>query len=52
MVSIRDIQYGCVKWVDANRNILIHVRDEAHRFALAYQRIYLLCTKIILNKSI
>jgi len=27
-----------VKWVNENRNLLIQVRDEAHRFAVAYQR--------------
>ncbi len=27
-----------VKWVDANRELLIRVRDEAHRFAITYQR--------------
>ncbi|PIT86309.1 MAG: hypothetical protein COU33_03890, partial [Candidatus Magasanikbacteria bacterium CG10_big_fil_rev_8_21_14_0_10_43_6] len=26
------------KWVHANQDILIRVRDEAHRFAVAYQR--------------
>ncbi|MFA5080633.1 MAG: UvrB/UvrC motif-containing protein [Candidatus Paceibacterota bacterium] len=27
-----------LNWVDANNNLLIRVRDEAHRFAISYQR--------------
>lgn len=27
-----------IKWVNENQNLLIQVRDEAHRFALSYQR--------------
>ena len=27
-----------IKWVDANKELLVQVRDEAHRFAVQYQR--------------
>ena len=27
-----------IRWVNSNQNLLIQVRDEAHRFAIAYQR--------------
>jgi excinuclease UvrABC nuclease subunit len=26
------------EWIDDNKNLLIRVRDEAHRFAISYQR--------------
>ena len=34
--GIRDRWF--IKWVNANQDLLIQVRDEAHRFAIAYQR--------------
>ncbi|MDD5639777.1 MAG: UvrB/UvrC motif-containing protein [Candidatus Pacebacteria bacterium] len=35
-----------LNWVDANNNLLIRVRDEAHRFAISYQRQVLRKNKI------
>lgn len=31
-------EHEFVKWVDSHRELLIRVRDEAHRFAITYQR--------------
>ncbi|MBP9761367.1 MAG: GIY-YIG nuclease family protein [Candidatus Magasanikbacteria bacterium] len=33
-----DIDQDVVRWVAANQDVLIRVRDEAHRFAITYQR--------------
>ncbi len=29
---------GFIRWVESNQKLLVQVRDEAHRFAIAYQR--------------
>lgn len=36
IVGSRDA--NIIKWIESNKSLLIQVRDEAHRFAIAYQR--------------